>query len=56
MFRQQLQHMRAIGCAAAGAFEPSFRYFCDDLHLNAAGAAHMAGVLAPCVAAALRRE
>jgi lysophospholipase L1-like esterase len=43
-------------CDAAGAFEPSFRYFYDDLHLNSAGAAHMADALAPCVVAALRRE
>jgi len=57
------QHLVAFGaaagiavCAAAAAFEPSFRYFYDDLHLNAAGAAHMAEVLAPCVATALRRE
>lgn len=57
------QHLMAFGaaagvpvCDAAAAFEPSFRYFYDDLHLNAAGAAHMAEVLAPCVVAALRRE
>ena len=43
-------------CDAASQFEPSFRYFYDDLHLNAAGAEHMAEVLAPCVAAALRRD
>jgi lysophospholipase L1-like esterase len=55
------RHLIAVGrehdvtvCDAASQFEPSLRYFFDDVHLNEAGAWHMAEVLESCLVTPLR--